>query len=243
MTAAAKARLYVDADLAAGVAVELPADQAHYLRNVLRLAAGDMVALFNGRDGEFLAGIVQADKKACRLRVDAMLRPFDAASDLWLCFAPIRQGRIEMIVEKATELGAARLQPVLTRRSQVQRVNTERLAAHAREAAEQCERLDVPALAEAVTLEKLLDTWPAERRLLFCQERSAASPLPAVLQGLPPAMPLAVLTGPEGGFAPEEMAMIARLPQAVPVNLGPLVLRAETAAIAALAIVQALRQN
>jgi 16S rRNA (uracil1498-N3)-methyltransferase len=243
MTAAAKARLYIDADLAAGRIVELPAEQAHYLRNVLRLAPGDTVALFNGRDGEFSAEIAQADKKACRLAVGDMSRPFRAASDLWLCFAPIRQGRIEMIVEKATELGAARLQPVLTRRSQVARVNTERLAAHAREAAEQCERLDLPAIPDAVALEKLLDAWPAERRLLFCQERSASTPLLATLQALPTDAPLAVLTGPEGGFAPEEMAMIARLPQAVPVSLGPLVLRAETAAIAALAIVQAMRQN
>ncbi|MFC3676592.1 16S rRNA (uracil(1498)-N(3))-methyltransferase [Ferrovibrio xuzhouensis] len=243
MTAPVKARLFVAADLAASLAVDLPADQAHYLRNVLRLAAGDAVALFNGRDGEFRAAIAQADKKACRLQVGEQLRPFRASSDLWLCFAPIRQGRIEMIVEKATELGAGRLQPVLTRRSQVTRVNTERLAAHAREAAEQCERLDLPAMAEAISLEKLLADWPAGRRLLFCQERSDAPALLAAVQALPQDVPLGILTGPEGGFAPEEMAAIARLPQALPVSLGPLILRAETAAIAALAIVQAVRQN
>lgn len=243
MTAAIKARLFVDAGLAAGHEVVLPADQAHYLRNVLRLASGDMVALFNGRDGEFRAVIAQADKKACRLDVADQLRPFAPAADLWLCFAPIRQGRIEMIVEKATELGAGRLQPVLTRRSQVARVNAERLLAHAREAAEQCERLDVPAIPEAVALEKLLADWPADRRLLFCQERSAAQPLLAAMQALPAAVPLAILTGPEGGFAPEEMAAITGLPQALPVSLGPRVLRAETAAIAALAVVQAVRQN
>jgi len=243
MTAAFKARLYVAAGLAAGASVDLPVDQAHYLRHVLRLSTGEAVALFNGRDGEWRAMIAQMDKKACRLQVESQLRPFRGSGDLWLCFAPIRQGRIEMIVEKATELGAGRLLPVLTRRSQIGKVNGERLSAHAREAAEQCERLDVPDVAPAVTLEKLLAEWPSERTLFFCQERNAAKSLLAAAQAVADDRPAAILTGPEGGFAAEEIEQIGRLPQAVAVSLGPTILRAETAAIAALAILQAVRQN
>lgn len=241
MTDAIKARLYVPDALSAGGSVTLAEDQAHYLRHVLRLESGAAVALFNGRDGEFRAVIAEAGKKACRLGVEALLRPYQAPADVWLCFAPIKQGRIEMIVEKATELGAARLLPVLTRRVQMQKVNHERLFAHAREAAEQCERLDVPAVAPAVTLEKLLQDWPAERRLFVCAERSAAPGLLQAAQGA--SGPCALLIGPEGGLAPEELTRLAALPQALAVSLGPRILRAETAAIAALAILQSARQN
>ncbi|WP_341910893.1 16S rRNA (uracil(1498)-N(3))-methyltransferase [Ferrovibrio terrae] len=241
MTDAIKARLYVTDALSTGGTVALDDDQAHYLRHVLRLGPGDAVALFNGRDGEFRAVIAEAGKKACRLTVEALLRPQVPATDLWLCFAPIKQGRIEMIVEKATELGAGRLLPVITRRVQMQKVNAERLFAHAREAAEQCERLDVPAVAAAVTLETLLADWPADRRLFVCVERAEALSLLAAAQAV--TGPCALLIGPEGGFAPEELARIAALPQVVPVSLGPRILRAETAAIAALAILQSVRQN
>lgn len=236
-----KARLYVTDALSAGGAVTLPDDQAHYLRHVLRLEAGQAVALFNGRDGEWRAVIAEAGKKGVRLDLAAQLRPQQtSAADIWLCFAPIKQGRIEMIVEKATELGAARLLPVITRRTQMQKVNSERLAAHAREAAEQSERLDVPDVAVAVTLEKLLQDWPQDRRLFVCAERSDAPSLLAVAKG---EGPCALLIGPEGGFAPEELQQIAALPQVVTVSLGPRILRAETAAIAALAILQSVRQN
>lgn len=240
---AIKARLFVPDSLVSGEDVALAADQAHYLRHVLRLSEGEAVALFNGRDGEFRGTIIAAGKKECRLAVAEQLRPFRPAADIWLCFAPIRQGRIEMIVEKATELGAARLLPVLTRRTQVQKVNAERLAAHAREAAEQCERLDVPEVAAAVPLDTLLADWPAERRLFLCAEREAATPLLRAAQAWPAAAPCALLVGPEGGFAPEELALAQRQASVVPVTLGPGILRAETAAIAALAILQAARQN
>lgn len=240
MTDAIEARLYVTDPLRAGGNVVLPDDQAHYLRHVLRLAAGQAVALFNGRDGEWRAVIAEAGKKGVRLDVETQLRPHQAAADVWLCFAPIKQGRIEMIAEKATELGATRLLPVLTRRTQMQKVNVERLAAHAREAAEQCERLDVPGVAPAVTLEKLLQDWPADRRLFLCAERSDT---PSLLTAAEGQGPCALLVGPEGGFAPEELQQIAAHPQVVTVSLGPRILRAETAAIAAMAILQSVRQN
>lgn len=238
---AIKARLYVTDALSADGSVMLADDQAHYLRHVLRLDAGQAVALFNGRDGEWRGVIAEAGKKGVRLDLEAQLRPQpESAADVWLCFAPIRQGRIEMIIEKATELGASRLLPVITRRTQMQKVNTERLAAHAREAAEQCERLDVPDVAAPVTLEKLLQDWPQNRRLFLCAERSDA---PSLLAAAKDEGPCALLIGPEGGFAPEELDRIAALPQVVTVSLGPRILRAETAAIAALAILQSVRQN
>lgn len=241
MTDVIKARLHVTDALSAGGTVALPDDQAHYLRHVLRLEAGQAVALFNGRDGEWRAVITEAGKKGVRLNVETQLRPQPVSvADVWLCFAPIKQGRIEMIVEKATELGAARLLPMITRRTQMQKVNAERLAAHAREAAEQCERLDVPEVAPAVTLEKLLQDWQVERRLFLCAERRDAPSLLAAAKG---EGPCALLIGPEGGFAPEELTQIMALPQAVTVSLGPRILRAETAAIAALAILQSVRQN
>lgn len=240
MTDVIKARLHVTDALSAGGSVMLADDQAHYLRHVLRLEAGQAVALFNGRDGEWRAVIAEAGKKGVRLDVEAQLRPQQPAADVWLCFAPIKQGRIEMIVEKATELGAGRLLPVITRRTQMQKVNAERLAAHAREAAEQCERLDVPEVTAAVTLEKLLQDWPRDRQLFLCAERSDA---PALLTAAAGKGPCGLLIGPEGGFAPEELQQIAGLPQVVTVSLGPRILRAETAAIAALAILQSVRQN
>lgn len=241
MTDAIKARLYVTDALSAGGSITLADDQAHYLRHVLRLDAGQALALFNGRDGEWRAIIAEAGKKGVRLDLETQLRPQPAsAADVWLCFAPIKQGRIEMIVEKATELGAGRLLPVMTRRTQMQKVNADRLAAHAREAAEQCERLDVPEVAPAVTLEKLLQDWPPDRRLYLCAERSDAPSLLAATKG---EGPCALLVGPEGGFAPEELDAIAVLSQVVTVSLGPRILRAETAAIAALAILQSVRQN
>jgi 16S rRNA (uracil1498-N3)-methyltransferase len=243
MPTAEKARLFVPDALHTGATVALGADQAHYLRHVLRLGSGDAVALFNGRDGEFRAVIAQLGKKDIALEVETQLRPFMASGDIWLGFAPIRQGRIEFIVEKATELGIGRLIPVLTRRTQVTKINAERLAAHAREAAEQCERLDVPEVAPAVSLEKLISEWPAERRLFFCAERDAAPALLVAAQHWPKDAPCGLLIGPEGGFAPEDVAMVRKASNMEPVSLGPTILRAETAALAALAILQAVRQN
>jgi 16S rRNA (uracil1498-N3)-methyltransferase len=240
MTEPVKARLYVTDALSAGGTVTLADDQAHYLRHVLRLEPGSAVALFNGRDGEFRAVIVEASKKACRLGIEALLRPQVPVADVWLCFAPIKQGRVEMIVEKATELGASRLLPVITRRVQMQKVNAERLGAHAREAAEQSERLDVPEVAAALTLDQLLAGWPQDRRLFVCAERSDT---PSLLTAALGTGPCALLIGPEGGFVPEELERLKALPQTMLVSLGPRILRAETAAIAALAILQSVRQN
>ena len=245
MTDHVKARLYVDAPLAAGAEVVPAPEQAHYLLNVLRLKPGDAVALFNGRDGEWLSRIADASKKACRLAVGRQARPQRHGPDLWYLFAPIKRARFDFVVEKATELGARRIQPVFTRRTAVARVNLDRLGAHAVEAAEQCGRLDVPQIDDARSLDAVVDAWPAGRRLMLCDESRTAPP---VIRALTEARadspggvgPWAVLIGPEGGFAPEELIRLKRLPGVLPVSLGPLILRAETAGIAALALWQAM---
>ncbi len=235
------ARLFVDETLAAEAEMLLDSGRAHYLRNVLRLQPGDTVALFNGRDGEWRARLASFGRRDARLAVTAKSRPQLAAPDIWLAFAPIKRQRIDWLVEKATELGVSRMIPVLTRRTMVTRVNHDRLHAHAIEAAEQTERLDVPIIDDAVTMEKLLRDWPRERQLLLCAEAGAARPLADVLALFPrddaPAM--AVMTGPEGGYAPEELDALAALPFVTPVGLGPRILRADTAAVAALACWQA----
>ena len=235
------ARLFVGETLAAGAEILLDSDRAHYLRNVLRLQPGDAIGLFNGRDGEWRAHIAAFGRRDARLTVAAQSRAQHAVPDLWLAFAPIKRQRVDWLVEKATELGVSRMIPVLTRRTIVARVNLDRLRAHAIEAAEQTERLDVPAIDDAVTVEKLLRDWPRERRLLLCAEAGAARPLADVLAEFPRNAPsaMAVMTGPEGGYAPEELDALAALPFVTQVGLGPRILRADTAAIAALACWQA----
>jgi len=237
---ASMARLYVSADLAPGAEPVLDEAAAHYLRHVLRLSDGAELRLFNGRDGEFAARLIAAGKRDAKLAVGERMRAFQPPRDLWLCFAPIRQGRIEFIIEKATELGAARLVPVLTQRCQVRQINATRLEAHAREAAEQCERLDLPAIAPLTPLNDLLAAWPGERRLFACLERREAPRLLQAVQALPAGAPLALLIGPEGGFAPEEAERLAGRPFVTAVSLGDTILRAETAALAALAVATAL---
>ncbi|HUH86335.1 MAG TPA: 16S rRNA (uracil(1498)-N(3))-methyltransferase [Stellaceae bacterium] len=232
-------RLYVTADLAAGLSLELAPPQAHYLRDVLRLAPGATLALFNGRDGEWLAHIDRFGKNAGTLVVAEQRRPQDVPGDLWLLFAPVKRARIDFLVEKATELGVTALHPVATERTVVERVNLERLAANAVEAAEQTERLSVPEILPPQPLRRLLDGWPASRRLLLCDESGTASPIAEVLARIP-AGPLAVLVGPEGGFTQTELDALRKLPFVSPVGLGPRVLRADTAALAALAVLQAL---
>jgi 16S rRNA (uracil1498-N3)-methyltransferase len=236
------ARLFVEADLADGASVALDADRTHYLRNVLRLQTGAAVGLFNGRDGEWRARIGALGKRDGQLAVEHQTRMQVPVPDLWLVFAPIKRQRIDWLVEKATELGAARLIPVLTRRTVVARINLDRLRAHAIEASEQTERLEVPALNDAVTVEKLLRDWPVDRRILLCAEAGSARPIADALDAFrgaaPP--PMAVMTGPEGGYAPAELDALAALPFVTPVGLGPRILRADTAAIAALACWQAL---
>ncbi|MGZ8283466.1 MAG: 16S rRNA (uracil(1498)-N(3))-methyltransferase, partial [Allosphingosinicella sp.] len=204
---------------------------ANYLGNVLRLQPGAQVKLFDDRTGEWLAEVTEAARKRVTLAIGAQLRPREPVPDLWLLFAPIKRGRIDWLVEKATELGVARLAPVLTRRTIVDRLNLERLRAHSIEAAEQCDRTALPELAEPVRLDALLAAWPAGRTLHFADE-SGGAPLAAAAA---PA-PAAILIGPEGGFTDAERAAIGALPAARPVSLGPRILRADTAAIAAVSL-------
>lgn len=238
-----RARLHVTGDLAAGTAVDLPSAQAHYLRAVLRQGPGTPLALFNGRDGEWRATLLQVGKTGGTARVEARTRPQQAGPDVTLCFAPIKRPGIDFIAEKATELGAAVLQPVFTAHTDVTRVNLERLRANAVEAAEQCERLDVPAVRAPVTLAGLLARWPPTCPLLVAAERAvqgvAAAPLAEVIRETE-SPPIAFLIGPEGGFAASELDDLGKLAFVHPMSLGPRILRAETAAVAALACWQSL---
>ncbi len=237
-------RLFVEEDLAENATVGLDHGRAHFLRSVLRLARGARLALFNGRDGEWLARLDGLGKGWASLVVERRLRAQAGTPDLWLVFAPIKRARIDFLAEKATELGVDLLQPVMTRHTAVTRVNVERLAANAREAAEQCCRLSVPEVRPVQDLFALLSQWPAERRLLLCAEAGVVRPLAEVLAesaaagSAPP--PFAVLTGPEGGFARDELDALAKLPFVTPIGLGPRLLRADTAALAALACWQAV---
>ncbi|HET7085048.1 MAG TPA: 16S rRNA (uracil(1498)-N(3))-methyltransferase [Rhizomicrobium sp.] len=236
--AGGKTRLYVAADLGKGLAVALDEGQSHYLLHVLRAQAGNRVLLFNGRDGEWLAEIAQAGKRGVSATCMKQTGPQAQTPDIWLAFAPVKKTPSDYLVQKATELGAAMLLPVFTRRTIVSRVNEDRMAANAVEAAEQSGRLSVPEIRESVPLEKLLAAWPKERRLFFCDEGGDAKPLANVARGV--AGPAAILTGPEGGFDPAERTMLRALPFVTPVTLGPRILRADTAAVAALAIWQSV---
>lgn len=224
-------RLYVEETLSEGAAITLEGAHANYLANVLRLAPGDQVKLFDDRTGEWLAEIADAGRKRVSLRLTAHLRDREPVPDLWLVFAPIKRGRIDWIAEKASELGVARLVPVLTQRTIVDRVNTDRLRAHMIEAAEQCERTALPEMAEPVKLQALLQDWSEDRGLFFADEQGG-EPLSAVARP----GPAAILIGPEGGFTDEERTAIRALPQSRPISLGPRILRADTAAIAAISL-------
>ena len=234
--AGGKTRLYVTGDLGAGMAVALDEGPSHYLLHVMRAKAGNRVLLFNGRDGEWLAEIGQVSKRGVTATCLGQKRPQAGAPDIWLAFAPIKKTPADYLVQKATELGVSRLLPVFTRRTIVSRVNLERMAANAAEAAEQSERLTVPEIHEATDLDKLLASWPKERRLYFCDEGGDAKPLAEVARNL--SDPAAILTGPEGGFDPAERELLRAQSFVVPVTLGPRILRADTAALAALAIWQ-----
>jgi 16S rRNA (uracil1498-N3)-methyltransferase len=239
VTLSPKTRLYVTGDLATGLSVRLEAGQAHHVLRVLRLGVGAPVALFNGRDGEWLGRIDGVGRDWCAVTLSERRRGQDALPELALVFAPVKRARIDFLVEKATELGVGALYPVLTRHSSVERANLARLRAHAVAAAEQTERLSVPELHAPQPLDRLLAAWPARRRLLLCDESGTAPPIAGVLAELPP-QPLSLLVGPEGGFAQSELDALRKLPFLSPVGLGPRVLRADTAALAALAVVQAL---
>jgi 16S rRNA (uracil1498-N3)-methyltransferase len=234
-----KPRLYVEAGLASGGSVELEAGQAHYLRSVLRLGRGAAVAGFNAVDGEWLCRIAKVAKSRMWLTVERLLRVPEPGADLWLLFAPIKRARLDWLVEKATELGASALLPVWTARTQSERLNLERLRAHAVGAAEQSERLSVPELRPPEALDRVLAAWSPERRLIVCDESGAGEPISEAARRLA-AGPLALLVGPEGGFDQTELDALSKLSFVTRIGLGPRVLRAETAALAALAVFQAI---
>jgi len=226
-------RLFVDDDLLLGAPISLPSAQTHYLTRVMRRAVGDAVRLFNGRDGEMLARLGAVSRNAAVCLPEALLRAQEPEPDIWLAFAPLKREATELVVEKATELGVTRLIPVLTARGISQRINAERWRAIATEAAEQAERLSLPDIVEPVKLPELLASWPAERGLIAAIERTSARPITA------PTGPAALLIGPEGGFAPDELEFMRRHPFVIAASLGPRILRAETAAIVGLALLQA----
>ena len=222
-------RLFVDAALGEGVEVALDAAQANYLLAVMRLKSGDAVRCFDDRSGEWAAEIVSTGKRDARLRMVAHLSPREPVPNLWLIAAPIKRQRIDWLAEKACELGVARLSPVITRRTVIDRLNLDRLRAHMIEAAEQCGRTALPMLDEPVKLAALLRDWPTERTLYFADETGGA-------RFAPGPGPAAILIGPEGGFDPAEREAIRALPQARGISLGPRILRAETAALAAVSL-------
>lgn len=231
-------RLFTEAELMPGAEVAPEPEQLHYLRNVLRLGPGARVLLFNGRDGEWLAEIAEIGRREASLRLVEQTREQTAPGDLHYLFAPLKRARMDFTVQKATEMGASKLQPVMTARTVAERVKPERLRANMIEAAEQCGIISVPELGEPVTLSELVAGWDPARPLIMCDEEAKGEGPLRSLSHLKPG-PLAVLIGPEGGFAPEEREILQRLPALVSISLGPRILRADTAAIAALALVQA----
>ena len=232
-------RLFVDAALREGERIALERNQSNYLGNVMRLAAGDSILVFNGRDGEWQAAI-SGRKRPDQLTIGAQTRPQDRPADLAYVFAPLKHARLDYMVQKAVEMGAARLQPVLTRHTQVARVNGMRMRANVIEAAEQCGILSLAAVADPVPLERFLSDRDGERLLVFCDEAAdVADPLAALKAAQAGVHGVDVLVGPEGGFAAEERAMLLRQPRALRLSLGPRILRADTAGVAALALVQA----
>ncbi len=238
-------RLYLDRSLAAGVALDLNAAQINYLRNVLRLGAGDHVLVFNGADGEWQATLAQAGKRALTLTVATQSRAQTRPRDLHYWFTPLKHARLDYMVQKAVEMGVSCLQPVLTQHGQVSRLNLDRVRANAIEAAEQCGILTLPAIAAPLALERVIAERDPARLLVFCDEDAdVADPMAALARGRPEPSgsppPLAVLIGPEGGFAEAERAALVRLPNVVRLALGPRILRADTAAVAALALVQSV---
>lgn len=224
-------RLYIDQPLGPEAAPHIDGAAAHYLLNVMRLRVGDPLLLFDNRSGEWLGRIADAGRRSLDIAIEALMRPREAVPDLWLCFAPVKKARLDWIIEKATELGIARLQPVITERTIVERVRHERLEAQIVEACEQCGRTALPELAEPVKLPQILKAWPAGRSLLFADE--AGGELLAVAPAPPPA---AILTGPEGGFTTAERNLLLAHPAVRRIALGPRILRAETAAIAAIGV-------
>ena len=258
-------RLFLDAPLSTGATVACTPEQANYLRNVLRMSDGDAILVFNGRDGEWKAALAARGKRNLDLEIGEQVRPQEGGPDIDYLFAPLKRSRLDYMVQKATEMGVARLRPVITRHTQAERVNTERMRANAIEAAEQCGILRIPDVVEPVKLERALEGWDARRRLIFCDEAAeVTSPVEALQRLLPggvdqpvlgdtstpspspqgggeiPRIALAVLIGPEGGFSREEREMLIAKPYTVRLSLGPRIMRADTAAVAVLALVNAV---
>ncbi len=240
MTEGSATRLYLPHTLAPGVTVELDPSQVHRLLHVLRLGTGAAVNGFNEQNGEWLCTLAELGRGRGSVSAIERLRPPEREADIWLLFAPIRRTRLDWLVEKATELGAAALCPVWTARTQPERLNRERLHAIAISAAEQSKRLSVPEIREPEKIDHLLADWPPTRQLIVCDETGGGVPIAEVLAALPPEAAAALLIGPEGGFAETELDALGKLPIVSRVGLGPRVLRAETAALAALAAYQAL---
>lgn len=230
-------RLFVDQQLTTGTHVELERNQSNYLINVLRLKSGAPVLVFNGKDGEWQAELNISGRKKANLQVVEQTRAQTAPYDLEYWFAPLKQARLEYMVQKAVEMGVGTMQPVLTEFTQVRKLNCDRMAAHAIEAAEQCGILSLPTIQQPLALRAAVNALPEDRRLIFCDEgEESQNPLPALSQLQ--SGPLSVLIGPEGGFSPVEREMLRSHPQTTPIPLGPRVLRADTAAVAALAVIQ-----
>ncbi|MDP7425906.1 MAG: 16S rRNA (uracil(1498)-N(3))-methyltransferase [Rhodospirillales bacterium] len=242
---ASNIRLFVEENLQTGIDLEIKASQFHYLKNVMRLAIGAEVTLFNGRDGEYLAEITDSGKHSMTVKLMKQSRPQSDDPDIWLIFAPIKKNRLDMIAEKATELGVAKLVPVITDHTNVERVKTDRLRANAIEAAEQCHRLTVPEITEPMPLQKLLDNWDVTRRLLVMDETTvedgdAGVSMATLGKSKDGQACDAILIGPEGGFSASELDLLGNLPFVTKVSLGGRILRAETAALAALTLWQEL---
>ncbi len=236
----AKIRLYVEQPLGPLQSVPLNVDQAHYLFAVMRLTKGAAILVFNGRDGEWRAEVAAVGKRGGVLTCVTQSRALQMPPDLWLLFAPIKKARTDFIVEKATEMGAARILPVQTQFTNAERIRQDRLQAHAVEAAEQCGGTFVPEVADLATLEKVLATWPEDRRILWCNEHLVGLATALGDLAATKGQPWAILIGPEGGFSEREQARLAALPQVVQASLGPRILRADTAAVAALTLWQSL---
>lgn len=239
MTISPKARLAVKDDLSDGQSIVLSKDHSHYLIKVMRHKVGDKVALFNGRDGEWWGEIIDASNKSASILLKTQARQQQDEPDIWLCFAPVKYGKIDFMAQKATELGASRLMPIQTKRTVVSRIKHDRLLANAVEAAEQSERLTVPEVCTMQTFSKMLIGWPQDRLLIVADETGGGEPPTEVLPVLRDSR-LAVLIGPEGGFSPDELKQLSMLPGTRRMSLGPRILRSDTAALAALTCIQAL---
>ncbi len=230
-------RLYCETDLTAQALISLGESQAHYLRSVVRMSIGDAVLVFNGRDGEWLAEITELGKKRAALVLQNQTRPQDEAGDIMLLLAPIKRDRLDYLAQKATEMGASHLLPVITKRTQNSKLNIERLQANAIEAAEQCNLLHVPQIEAPRRLDQILADWPSDRSIIFCDEHADLEQGLSDLQHLK-GQKIAILIGPEGGFDEAERAGLLARKDTVAVSLGPRILRADTALVAALALVQ-----